>query len=155
MTAAGAWNFGVIKVGAMWERVEYDIGTGGDMKRDMWGVSGTANVGPGQMYIAYFNAGDGKGSSQCVTTGSTTVCPRVGAVTQGPDSGAQQWEISYTYPLSKRTLLYTGYTMIDNDKNGAYNFGVNAITGVCQGNGAACGDSARPQGFVAGMVHFF
>lgn len=162
LTVAGSYNFGVVKVGAAWERVEYDVGEiisgvpiTGDLKRDFWAVSATGNLGPGQLYVAYFKANDGKGSSQCVTTGSVTRCPRIGAVTQGSNSGAQQWEISYTYPLSKRTLLYTGYTMIDNDANGAYNFGVNAISAVCQGNGAACGDAARPQGIVAGMVHFF
>ncbi len=46
------------------------------------------------------------------------------------------YEFSYTYPLSKRTLLYAGYVMIDNDKNAGYNFHVNQITGVCTGNGA-------------------
>ncbi len=60
------------------------------------------------------------------------------------------YEVSYTYPLSKRTLLYAGYVMIANDKNAAYNFHVNQITGVCTGNGAPCGDSARPQGAVTG-----
>ena len=147
MTATGAYNFGVVKVGAMWERVEYDIGSGGDMKRDMWGISGTGNLGPGQYYIAYFKANDGKGSA---VDGS-----RVFSVTKGPDTGAQMWEVSYTYPLSKRTLLYTGYVMVDNDKNGFYNFGVNPMNNMCGGNGAACGDAGRPQGFSAGMVHFF
>ncbi len=33
------------------------------MKRDMWGISGTGNLGPGQYYIAYFKANDGKGSA--------------------------------------------------------------------------------------------
>ena len=78
-----------------------------------------------------------------------------GRSTLGNDTGAQMWEVSYTYPLSKRTLLYTGYIMVDNDKNGAYNFGVNAMSGMCTGNGSSCGDSGKPQGFTAGMVHFF
>jgi predicted porin len=146
-TVAGSYNFGIIKIGAAYEQIKYDVGTGGDLKRNFWAVSGTGNLGPGQYYIAYFKSNDGTGSSANGT--------RIGAVTKGDETGAQQWEISYTYPLSKRTLLYTGYTMIDNDKNGAYNFGVNAIGGVCQGNGAACGDAAKPQGLVLGMVHFF
>jgi predicted porin len=165
MTFAGSWNFGIIQVGAAWEQVQYDIPVGSDtqtLKRDFWGISGTGNLGPGQYYIAYFKANDGKGVD-CTTVAGITTCPRVGAVTGGPNSGAQQWEVSYTYPLSKRTLLYTGYTMIDNDNNGAYNFGVNQISGVCTGNvrdaatgnNLGCGDAARPQGFVAGMVHFF
>jgi hypothetical protein len=45
--------------------------------------------------------------------------------------------------------------MIDNKANGAYNFGINQIAGTCTGNGALCGDAGRPQGIVAGMVHFF
>jgi len=154
-TVAGSYNFGIIKVGAAWEQVKYDIAAGGDLKRNFWAISGTGNLGPGQYYIAYMDAGNGSGSSKCVTAGGITTCPRVGQITQGPDSGAQMWTVSYTYPLSKRTLVYTGYNMISNDKNGAYNFGVNSVGGLCTGNGAACGDAAKPQGFVAGMVHFF
>ena len=76
-------------------------------------------------------------------------------MTIGPDSQASQWEVSYTYPLSKRTLLYTGYTYIDNKRNAAYNFGVNQIAGTCTGNGAVCGDAGKPSAFVLGFVHFF
>ena len=162
-TVAGSYNFGIIKIGAAYEQVRYDVAQGGNLKRNFWAVSGTGNLGPGQYYIAYFKANDGSGSAACVTAGGIIQCPRIGAVTMGPDSSAQQWEVSYTYPLSKRTLLYTGYTMIDNNNNGAYNFGVNQINGVCTGNyrsaatgnNVACGDSARPQGLVAGLVHFF
>jgi len=154
-TLAGSWNFGVVKIGGAYEHLKYEIGAGGDLKRDFWAVSGTANLGPGQLYVAYWWAGNGKGGARCVTVGAVTTCPRVGAVTYGPNTKAQQWEVSYTYPLSKRTLLYTGYTMIDNQKNAGYNFGVNQIQGTCMGNGAACGDAGRPQAFVLGLVHFF
>ena len=84
-----------------------------------------------------------------------TTCPRVGAVTYGNQTGAHTWTATYTYPLSKRTLIYGGYMMIDNDKNAAYNFGNNSVPGGCQGNGAACGTANRPQGLGLGMVHFF
>jgi len=166
-TVAGSYNFGPITIGGAWEQIKYDIATSQpdnvtDLKRNYWAISGKGNLGPGQYYIAYFNAGDGKGGAQCTTVAGITSCPRVGAVTAGGDSGAQQWEVSYTYPLSKRTLLYTGYTMIDNDRNGAYNFGVNAMPGLCtgnaqnaEGNNVGCGDAAKPQGLVFGMVHFF
>ncbi len=70
--------------------------------------------------------------------------------------------MSYTYPLSKRTLLYTGYVMIDNDSNAGYNFAVGSMAGLCygnqrnaSGNNVGCGDAARPQGAVAGIVHFW
>jgi predicted porin len=89
--------------------------------------------------------------------------PRVGAVTEGPATSVNMYEFSYTYPLSKRTLLYAGYVMIDNQKNGGYNFHVNQIAGVCTGNnaasnlgvGAGCGSADRPQGFALGLVEFW
>jgi predicted porin len=169
-TVAGAYTFGPVKLGAVYERVQYqdNLPTGnpsaagafvnGTLKRDMWGVSMIGNFGPGQLYAGWFRGNDGKGT-QCTSNtvaGTTTFyCPRVGAVTQGDQTGVNMYEVSYTYPLSKRTLLYAGYVMIDNDKNAAYNFHVNQITGVCTGNGAICGDSARPQGAALGMVHFW
>ena len=97
-----------------------------------------------------------------MTTAGITTCPRIGALTLGADTGAQQWEISYTYALSKRTLLYAGYVMIDNDRNGAYNFGNNPVPNVCTGNSQnaagnniGCGDAAKPQGIILGIAHFF
>jgi predicted porin len=52
-TAAGSWNFGVVKVGAAYEHLKYEWLTGGEIKRNFWAVSATANVGPGQLYVAY------------------------------------------------------------------------------------------------------
>lgn len=146
-TVTGSYNFGPIKVGAVYERVKYDIATGGDLARNMWGVSGMGNLGPGQYYLGYFRGADGTGSAK---TGS-----RVGAVTLGTQTGVNMYEFSYTYPLSKRTLMYAGYVMISNDNNAAYNFGVNPIMGVCTGNGESCGSAAKPQGITGGLVHFF
>jgi len=159
VTVAGSYNFGIVKIGAAYERLDFDIAAGGSLKRDFWAISGTANVGPGQLYVAYWWAGNGKGDARCVTTGTganaVTTCPRVGAVTLGADTKADQWEVSYTYPLSKRTLLYTGYTFINNRSNAGYNFHVNQIQGICTGNGASCGSAAKPQALVFGLVHFF
>jgi predicted porin len=168
---AGSWNFGAFKIGAVYERLEYDTPAAnstnvGSLKRDMWGISTTVNLGPGQVYAGYFKGNDGKGSggASCVTAGNTTACPRVGAVTLGNATSAQMWEVSYTYPLSKRTLLYAGYVMIDNDANAAYNFNVGALSGMCgvntnqqniTGNPGSCGSAGRPQSFLAGMVHFW
>jgi predicted porin len=163
LSIAGSYTFGAFKIAAVGEWLKYDIATGGDLKRNLWGVSGTANLGPGQLYAAYFKSNNGRGSATCVTAAGVITCPRVGAVTLGPDTSSQEWEISYTYPLSKRTLLYAGYVMIDNDANAGYNFAVGSVTGVCQGNqrsaatgnNVGCGDAAKPQGIVAGIVHFW
>ena len=161
ITVAANWNFGIVKVGGVFERLGYDIPTtqgGGDLKRNFWGGSVTWNVGPGQLYALYGQAQNGSGSS---ADGS-----QVGAVRKGANTGAQQWEVSYTYALSKRTLVYSGYNMIDNRSNGAYNFHVNQVSGLCGlsssgqvygpgGNLIGCGNSAKPQGLVMGLVHFF
>jgi len=136
-SVAGGYNFGIVRLGGVWERLDYDTPSG-NLKRDFWGVGLTGNFGPGQMY-AFFGMGyDGKGSA---ATGT-----RVGAVTKGGDTGVNQWEISYTYPLSKRTLTYVGYVQIDNDKNANYTFNINPYNVV---------NGGKPQGFVVGAVHFF
>jgi predicted porin len=152
ITASANWNFGVVKVAGVFERLVYDIATGGNLNRNVWGGSFTWNLGPGQVYGTYVKAQNGSGSA---INGS-----QVGGVREGPNTGAQQWEISYTYALSKRTLIYTGYNMIDNQSNGAYNFHVNQINGLCGQTTTGqipggCGNSAKPQGLVAGLVVFF
>ncbi len=118
----------------------------------MYGAAVTWNLGPGQLYAMYGYAQDGEGSALDNS--------QVGAVRKGDNTGAQQWEVSYTYALSKRTLMYAGYVQIANRSNGAYNFGVNQIGGACglstSGNVAGgCGSSAKPQGLITGLVHFF
>jgi predicted porin len=149
---AASWNFGPAKIAGVFEQVRYDIATGGDLKRNMYGAAVTWNLGPGQLYAMYGYAQDGEGSSLDNS--------QVGAVRKGDNTGAQQWEVSYTYALSKRTLMYAGYVQIANRSNGAYNFGVNQIGGACglssSGNVAGgCGSSAKPQGIITGLVHFF
>jgi len=164
LTLAGSYQWGAWKFAAVGEWLKYDLPTGGEMKRNLWGISTTGNIGPGQLYAGYTKAGNGRGnaSATCTTVAGVTTCPTVGGIRLGPDSGAQSWSVSYTYPLSKRTLLYTGYVMIDNKANGGYNFAVGSVSGLCGGNqrnaagsNLGCGDAARPQGAVAGMVVFW
>ena len=61
-------------------------------------------------------------------------------------SAATQWEISYSYPLSPRTLLYSGYVQLANQANAAYTFNINDYS-TAQG--------ARLNGVVFGIAHFF
>ena len=58
---AGAWSFSIVRIGAVYERLKYDNGgiAGGDLKRNMWGVSLTGNLGPGQAYAYYGQANNG------------------------------------------------------------------------------------------------
>jgi predicted porin len=143
LTFALAYTFGPVKLAGVYEALQYK------------NALPTGNLGPGQLYAMYNGSNNGRGGAPCVTTAGVTNCPRVGNVTMGPQTKTNFYEFTYTYPLSKRTLVYGGYVMIDNQKNASVNFHVNQITGVCQGNGAACGDADRPQGLALGLVHFF
>lgn len=151
-TITGAWNFGVVRPAVVYERLDYDTPLG-SLKRDFWGVSVTAPMGPGALYAFYGDAANGKGSAARGT--------RVGGLTQGSNTSGQQYEISYTYPLSKRTSVYTGYVAIDNDRNAAYVFNINSrfINNGCNGSGVGsdltCGSNGNSRGFVLGMVHLF
>jgi predicted porin len=133
----------------VYERLDYDTATG-SLTRNFWGISATAPIGPGALYAFYGQALDGSGTSVDGT--------RVGGLTRGSDTASQQWEISYTYPLSKRTQVYAGYVKINNDGKAAYSFNINGYTinttcltdTVCPN-----GSNGKPGGLVLGMIHLF
>jgi predicted porin len=135
VSVAANWNFGIVKVGGIYERLDYDV-TGGDLTRNFFGLSLTAPIGPGEVYAFYGTARNGTGPAGTA----------VGQVKAGDNTGAAQWEISYTYALSKRTLAYTGFVQTRNQDNAAYNFNINPYTVV---------NGANANGFVVGLVHFF
>jgi predicted porin len=142
------WNFGIVKVGGVYERLDYDTPTG-SLKRNFWAISGTVPIGPGELYAMWGDAGDGSGGAAgCTTTaGGVTVCPtRVGQLAKGGGTGATQWSISYTYALSKRTLSYVGIMQTRNDSNANYNFNINPY---------AVTNGANASGLAMGLVHFF
>jgi predicted porin len=148
LTITGAYNFGMFRLGGVWERIEYDVPTG-NVHRDYYGISGTFNLGPGQVYLYGAQALDGKGSACDINNvGCTRALGAVGGVAQGNNTSATEWEVSYTYPLSKRTLTYVGYHQIDNDEGAAYNFNINPVAGTSA-------QGFKPKGFVVGVVHFF
>jgi len=146
-TITGAYDLGTImrgfglRLGAVYERTKYDVPAsagGGDLKRDFWGISGTVPLGGGNIYAFWGRAGKGKGSALDGVA--------VGGLVKGPDSKADQWELTYSYNLSPRTLLYAGYVKIRNDANARYTFNINPYP-IAPG-----GD---PGGAVFGIVHFF
>ncbi|GIK85733.1 MAG: porin [Betaproteobacteria bacterium] len=133
-----AYRWDVVRLAGVWEQIRYDTPTG-DLKRDFWGVSATLYAGPGEFYAFYGSASDGKGGA--------AAGERVGGLARGGDTAAAHYEISYTYPLSKRTAVYAGYVKIDNDGNASYNFATNAVANLAPGG--------KPEGFVAGVKHDF
>jgi predicted porin len=142
ITVAAAWNFGVIRIGGVYEYTRYQtfaLGGGtNDLKRNFFGISGTMPFGPGAAYAFWGRANNGSGSAPDGT--------RVGNLARGDNTASNQYELSYTYPLSKRTQVYTGYVKIANDSNASYTFNINSYA-------AAVG--AKPGGFVAGIIHLF
>lgn len=142
LSLTGAWDFGLFRLAGIYEYLDYDTplanGSTASLTRNYWGVSGTLPLGPGIAYAFFGYAGDGGGSS---VTGT-----RVAGLAKGPDTSANQWEVSYTYPLSRRTLLYGGYVRIDNGANASYTFNTNPYPTAIGG---------KPSGFVLGTAHFF
>jgi predicted porin len=143
LSVAGGYDFGTLadgvglRIGAVYERLKYDTFTG-DLRRDFWGVSATVPVGAGSLYAFWGHAGNGSGGALNGT--------QVGGLSKGPDSSAVQWEVSYSYALSLRTIVYAGYVQINNQANAAYNFNINPYPAV---------PGARLTGIVFGMAHFF
>jgi predicted porin len=142
---AAAYQFESVRIGGVYERLRYDATTTTDLTRDFYGVGVTVDAGPGLIFLYWGHAADGKGSA---TPGSN-----VGGLVKGVNTGATQWEVSYTYLLSARTLLYTGYVKILNESNAGYTFDSNLYPILC--NAYPNGNCGRPGGFVLGMVHFF
>jgi predicted porin len=156
-TITGAYDFGTImqgfglRIAGVYEHTKYQTPTG-DLKRDFWGVSGTIPLGGGKIYLFYGKGENGKGGA---VDGEN-----VGYLVKGGDTGVQQWEASYSYNLSPRTMLNAGYVKLQNDCKAAYTFNINSYPiAVGQLNAApgSAGDfcSGRPGGFVLGFVHLF
>ncbi|WP_175626920.1 MULTISPECIES: porin [Oxalobacteraceae] len=91
------YDFGVVKLhGAFADtKVDFPVGNDGKYRNYLLGVS--APVGPGTIFASYA-VNDNK------TTGSV-------------DQDTKKFAISYSYDLSKRTNLYTGYSKTSNDAN--------------------------------------
>ena len=148
LSIASAYDFGFAspgvapRVGVVYERLRYDTITSelkrGDLKRDFWGISATVPAGGGSIYAFWGRAGNGKGSADEGTA--------IGGLTKGADSASEQWELSYSYSLSLRTLLYAGYVKLNNRANARYTFNINDYSTA---------PGSRPTGIVFGMVHFF
>jgi len=161
---AGSYQFPALKIGAVYEKLDYDCsitvgitpntacnqvtnGVKTSLTRNMFGVGVTWNLGPGQLYADWSYGQEGKGSAP---TGA-----RVAGLAKGDGSAANQYEISYTYPLSKRSSVYAGYNKIANGATAAYNFGVNPYPSSSSGTVGNLAFGGKPQGVVMGYWHNF
>ena len=137
-TITGGYNFGPVRLAGVYEYIKYDYTSSTDLKRDFYGISAIVPAGPGQFYAYWGHANDGKGSA---ADGSC-----VGGLCKGDGTKADHWELTYTYPLSKRTSIYGGYVAIRNDNNAKYVLNINPYPIKTGGD---------PQGLVLGMIHLF
>jgi predicted porin len=143
LSLAGAYDFGTVtqgvglRLGAVYEYLRYDTVTG-PLKRNFFAASAALSVGEGVFYAFLGRAANG--------TGSAVDGTQIGGLTKGPNSAATQWEISYSYNLSPRTLVYAGFVQIGNQANANYGFNINEYQ-------AAPG--VRLNGAVAGIAYFF
>jgi predicted porin len=132
--ANSAFNF---RLAGVYERLKYDTLVG-NLQRDFYGISATVPAAGGLIYAFWGRANDGKGSAADGT--------QVGNLAKGPGTASEQWELSYTYNLSLRSLVYLGYVKIDNHANASYTFNINDYP-VAPGG--------KPSGFALGILHFF
>jgi predicted porin len=146
-SVAGAWNFGIVRVAGLYERLDYDTPQGG-LKRDLYGVFFSGPVGPGKWYVGYQYADEGKGPST----------QRINGISGGDDTGAYHLTLSYNQPISKRTSWYVAYTRLDNDDRASYNVGINPYrnaTNSVTGASISNPNGLELDGFLVGMIHLF
>jgi len=128
----GSYDFGIAKISAMYSWQKYGDGlvyTGTNQAPDLrvWMLGATVPVGPGSVLASYGQRKDNNLSGTKV----------------------KQYAIGYTYPMSKRTNLYTSYAHISNDANVDQYVGDNGINAA----GSMGGQSSS--GFVVGIRHQF
>lgn len=136
-SVAGSYSFGLADIAGVYEHLSYETPLG-TLRRKLWGASTTVSALSGVVYAFYGRAGEGTGSAPDGT--------RISGLAKGPDTSSEQWELSYTYSLSRRTLLYAGYVRIDNRSNASYTFAINPYPVPIGG---------KLDGWVLGMAHFF
>jgi predicted porin len=92
MKAAGSVNMGNWTAGAMWSRLDNDIGK----KTDNWLVSGTYKMGQTTLKGTYAESSE---------------------TASGAEDGIKMWGVEADYAIDKHTSVYAFYTSITNEKN--------------------------------------
>jgi predicted porin len=152
-SAAGAWDFGIVRVAGLYERIDYDTPQG-SLKRDLFGGYFSGPVGPGKWYVGYSYARDGKGP----TNAAGLPTQRINGIAGGDDTGAYHLTLSYNQPISKRTAWYVAYSRLDNQDNASYNFNINPYrnaTNTTTGASVSNPPGLDLNGFLVGMIHLF
>lgn len=115
----GVYGFtGGHKVSALYEQTKNSyVGLGGDadLKRAAWGLAGKYQVSQtGAVIAQYYQANNPSGSFYA----------------DNSDRKARLYEIGYEHALSKRTVLKTAYTVLNNQASGDYDFANGTVGGA-------------------------
>ena len=103
-TAGGGYDFGVVNVGATYEKYTYKLLAGAERTAKEWGVGLAVPLGPGKIGASYAKAKKLEGAG---APGAN-------------DTGAKMWNLGYEWALSKRTALGFGIAKIDNGADQAF-----------------------------------
>jgi len=122
-----------IGVGALWERLTWDLSYGGttagdltQLKKTGWRVQGNWTTGNHFFGVEYARSNKLDGSLV-----STTATPRAW---DGSGTESRVWMLSYNYAFSKRTSLTAYYVQVNNDTN-SLNSGI-TFSGISTAAGA-------------------
>jgi predicted porin len=137
MNVGGSWNFGFLKLLALWNEIKF-----ANLKETYMGIGVSVPLGQGELKAAF---GDVNNSG---TNGPGL--PLAGVNTDPSD--AQIISVQYIYNVSKRTAMYGGYAQIDNEGGSA-----RTVLGGSIGGSAANASlvGGKSSGFNVGVRHSF
>jgi len=117
---SAAYTFaGKVKLGGTYLDRNWQTAPGRNLKKKTWTIGvDWAIAGPHSVQAQFAKAGDSKGNSLVAINEAGG-----GGAASGPDTGAKDYEIAYSYAFSKRTRVKFGYHKTDNDNNAAYKLG--------------------------------
>jgi len=123
----GGYKFGDLSLGAIWEKIDLDLGDA-SFDRKAWMLNAGYAIGPVTLKAMYMKAND---------------------FDDIRDTGAKQWNLGVDYALSKRTMVQFVYAKLDNDANAAYRLsqGSNVVSSAGRGK--------DQKGFAIGVRHSF
>jgi predicted porin len=144
-TIAGSYDFGMVKVRALYDHHEADgsrnfrtVATKSQVvDYDDWLISASVPYGNFLFKATYGSMNDQRNALER---------PAVVAGLAGPQGDATKWGLGFNYTLSKRTNVYVDYAQINNDRNANY-----AIAPAANTQGAGYGTT----GFNMGLAHNF
>ncbi len=127
----GSYDFGMFALMGTYEKGRDHNGAGeavgGNDENRTWSVGATAPIGNGLARVMYARTANNDEADT-------------------PSDGATGWGIGYDYNLSKRTMLYSGYTRVNSGNGARYRY-------FADNNTPGLGGTYSGYGF--GMIHKF